>query len=172
MTTNRFSPKRVAATTIGAALLVGSVSGLALTLPSSALTPEEPVAHSPSADHGPDATGHPRPAGHAHNGRTGMAPGKGMGMGQRSGDMLNAAAGTIGLDPGDLRAQMREGRSLAAIAEANGVDTDTLVDAMVEANRSRITDMVQRPLGAPEDHPSSHRGPHGGNHKTHAHSED
>jgi hypothetical protein len=63
------------------------------------------------------------------------------------GASLETAAETIGISVEDLRTQLRDGQSLAAIAEANGVSTETLVDALTEDARSRITEMVQRVPG-------------------------
>lgn len=86
-----------------------------------------------------------------HNGDRGpggmsgrMGPG---GPGGRGGMPLETAAETIGIAVEDLRSQLRDGQSLAAIAEANGVDTTTLVDALTNEARTRITDMVNRVPG-------------------------
>ncbi len=69
------------------------------------------------------------------------------GPGGRGGMPLETAAETIGISVEDLRTQLREGQSLAAIAEANGVDTNALVDALTNEARTRITDMVNRVPG-------------------------
>lgn len=69
------------------------------------------------------------------------------GPGGRGGMPLETAAETIGISVEDLRTQLRDGQSLAAIAEANGVDTNALVDALTDKARTRITDMVNRVPG-------------------------
>lgn len=89
---------------------------------------------------------------------------------EHRGDGLAAAAGAIGISEDDLRTALADGQSIAQVAEANGVDVQTVVDALVaEATDrletalaelpSRMTDLVNRE-GLPE------RGgpPRGGSH--------
>ncbi len=48
---------------------------------------------------------------------------------------IEAAAGAIGIGPGDLVEQLRAGQTMAQVAQANGVDEQHVVDALVaEAN--------------------------------------
>lgn len=63
------------------------------------------------------------------------------------GASLETAAEAIGISVEDLRTQLRDGQSLAAIAEANGVNAESLVDALTADARQRITEMIQRVPG-------------------------
>jgi hypothetical protein len=177
--------KRLVAAGVGAGLLLGGASGLALTLPTGAFaqddttTTEAPaegmrggpmsgfldelVANGTITQEQADAiTGAAEARRGERAGERGMrGPGGQMGMrgpgGERGmrgpggpggpGASLETAAETIGISVEDLRTQLRDGQSLAAIAEANGVSTETLVDALTEDARSRITEMVQRVPG-------------------------
>lgn len=71
-----------------------------------------------------------RPFGHHGPGRRGFGPG------------LAIAAETIGVSEEDLRAALADGQSVAEVAEANGVDPEAVVDALVEQARERITAFV------------------------------
>lgn len=51
---------------------------------------------------------------------------------------------TLGIDVDTLREQLGAGSSLAEIAEANGVDPQTLVDALVADARQKLADAVER----------------------------
>jgi len=63
----------------------------------------------------------------------------------------------IGVTADDLKAALQSGQSIADVATANGVDPQTVIDALVTEATSnmtqRITDMVNgvRPAGAPAD---------------------
>lgn len=181
-TSKRFTSKRLIAAGVGAGVLLGGASGLALTLPSGAFAQDDTPAATAPADAprgGPmteildqlvadgtitqaqaDAIVGAAEAHRAeHEGQMGEGHGQGgpdmggRGMGRGPGGhggpgaSLDAAATAIGISVEDLRTQLRDGQSLAAIAEANGVSTDTLVDAMTNEARTRIADMVQRVPG-------------------------
>jgi hypothetical protein len=90
------------------------------------------------AEHGSE--GHPGERGGMHGRMGGGAGGPG-------GMRLETAAEAIGISTDELRTQLRDGNSLAAIAEANGVTTDALVDSLTAEARTRITDMVNRVPG-------------------------
>jgi prolyl-tRNA editing enzyme YbaK/EbsC (Cys-tRNA(Pro) deacylase) len=73
---------------------------------------------------------------------------------------LATAAEALGMSEADLRAALQEGQSIAQVAEANGVDVQTVVDALVAdatehlaeieaALPERMTDLVNRE-GLPE----------------------
>ncbi|MGI9614809.1 MAG: hypothetical protein ACR2QO_18005, partial [Acidimicrobiales bacterium] len=64
------------------------------------------------------------------------------GRGHRGGCGLEAAALAIGVDESDLRAALDSGDSIADIAESNGVDVDSVIEAMVDAKASRIDEKV------------------------------
>lgn len=49
------------------------------------------------------------------------------------GDLLGAAAGSLGIDEADLADRLRTGETLAEIAEAEGVDVATVTTAITEA---------------------------------------
>lgn len=161
---------------LGAGLLLGGVAGLAVTVPTGAFAqdadtseampmgPERGLrmserlnakvadgtitqeqadaliadAESQRAERGADG---PRGEHGGMHGRRGGGPGGPGGM------RLETAAEAIGISTDELRAQLREGKSLAAIADANGVSTDALVDSLTAEARTRITDMVNRVPG-------------------------
>jgi len=182
MATTRSTSKRLIATGVGAGLLLGGASGLALTLPMAASAQDDTTTEAPAEG----TRGGPMSgildelvangtitqeqadaivgAAEARRGerREGRGPAMGeRGMGERGdrgpgmrgpgmrgpGASLETAAGAIGISVEDLRTQLRDGQSLAAIAEANGVGTEALVDALTEDARARITEMVQRVPG-------------------------
>jgi lambda repressor-like predicted transcriptional regulator len=70
----------------------------------------------------------------------GGAPGPGGHHGR--GMHLDTAAEVLGLEVDALQERLQAGETLADIAEAEGVDVDTLIDALVDDARTRITDMV------------------------------
>ena len=55
---------------------------------------------------------------------------------------LDAAATAIGVSVDDLRTALQSGQTIAEVAEANGVDSSTVVDAMVSAAQSHISEEV------------------------------
>jgi hypothetical protein len=88
------------------------------------------------------------------------------------GEGLAAAADAIGISEADLRTALESGQSIAQVAEANDVDVQTVIDAMVaEATDhleaaidelpNRITDLVNRE-GLPERGGPGGGGPRGG----------
>ena len=77
----------------------------------------------------------------ADNGETPEA-GERDGRRGRRGCNLDEAAAAIGIDEADLRAALDDGDSIADVAEANGVDADTVIDALVDAKADRIAEKV------------------------------
>lgn len=61
---------------------------------------------------------------------------------ERRAERAQATADLLGLDVDTLRAAIEEGQTLAQIAEANGVDVQTVIDAKVEAKTERINTAV------------------------------
>lgn len=67
--------------------------------------------------------------------------------------VVTAASEAIGIEPRDLAGRLRAGESMAEVAEAEGVERQTLVDALVaagdgridEARAERIVDATRRP---------------------------
>ena len=173
------SSKRLIAAGVGAGLLLGGASGIALTLPTGAFAQDDTGAVEAPAEGRPggpmagvldelvangtitqeqadaivaaaearrddarrDGTGSDgvrQARGPRHGG-----PGRPGGPGAS----LETAAEAIGISVEDLRTQLRDGQSLAAIAEANGVNAESLVDALTADARQRITEMIQRVPG-------------------------
>lgn len=62
--------------------------------------------------------------------------------GGRGGLALDEAAGLLGLTADELRTELQEGQSLAAVAEAQGVALETLVDGLVTAAQERLAERV------------------------------
>lgn len=73
-------------------------------------------------------------------------PGRGHGWGHRMGEALalglETAAETLGLTEDEVRAAVQDGTTLAELAEAQGVETQTLVDALVAAAEERVAEAV------------------------------
>ncbi len=60
----------------------------------------------------------------------------------RGGRGLDVAAETIGISADDLLAALRDGQTIAEVAEANGVDPQDVTDAMVEQAKTRIEEQL------------------------------
>jgi uncharacterized protein (DUF433 family) len=60
----------------------------------------------------------------------------------RIGQVLDVAAGVIGIERTDLVAELRDGKSIADVATAHGVDPQAVVDALVQAGQERINEAV------------------------------
>ena len=56
---------------------------------------------------------------------------------------LDTAAETIGISVDDLRAELEDGQTIAEVAEANGVDRQVVVDALVDASNERLDQKVE-----------------------------
>jgi predicted DNA-binding protein (UPF0251 family) len=72
------------------------------------------------------------PGGHGH----------GLGRGLGRGPGLEAAAAAIGITAEELRTQLRAGKTLAQVAEAEGVSKATLIDELVKAAEARLAEAV------------------------------
>jgi DNA-directed RNA polymerase specialized sigma subunit len=55
---------------------------------------------------------------------------------------IRAAAEVIGIDATELRDALRDGQTIAQVAEANGVDPQDVIDALVARSTQRITKVV------------------------------
>lgn len=64
----------------------------------------------------------------------------GPGGGMR-GLKLEAAAEAIGISVDDLKTALKDGQTLAQVAEANGVDRQTLIDALVAAGNAQLDEL-------------------------------
>jgi hypothetical protein len=185
--------KRIIAAGVGAGLLLGGVTGLAVTVPNLASAQDDATTTVPAegarskagpfsgvldglvangtitqeqADAIVGAGEAARAERHANRAEGGMGRVEG-GMGRPEGGMgrpemrgpgrpggpgrggmpLENAAEAIGITVEELRTGLQSGQSLAAIAEANGVSADTLIEELTNDARTRITDMVNRTPG-------------------------
>jgi prolyl-tRNA editing enzyme YbaK/EbsC (Cys-tRNA(Pro) deacylase) len=55
---------------------------------------------------------------------------------------IRTAAEAIGMDTDELRAALRDGQTIAQVAEAHGVDPQDVIDALVARSTERITKLV------------------------------
>ena len=55
---------------------------------------------------------------------------------------LAEAAVIIGIEPAEMREALAEGSTLAEVAEANGVDVQTLIDGLVASLEEKLDDLV------------------------------
>ncbi|HEY7565602.1 MAG TPA: hypothetical protein VIA81_11815, partial [Acidimicrobiia bacterium] len=55
---------------------------------------------------------------------------------------LEEAAAAIGIEVADLRSALRDGQSIAEVANANGVDPQAVIDALVAAFNVKIDEAV------------------------------
>jgi hypothetical protein len=110
----------------GAAFLGGvAVSSLA------SAQDDAPPTTEPPAEATPETTPEERPVG-AREGCRG--PGRGAGM--------EAAAEALGMTTEELRTALRDGQTIAEIAEANGVDVQVVIDAMVAEAQEHLAEKV------------------------------
>ena len=65
------------------------------------------------------------------------------GRGCHRGEHGEIVAGVLGIEPDELRAALAEGQSLAAVAEANGVDPQDVVDALVAEVEAKLDAAVE-----------------------------
>jgi polyhydroxyalkanoate synthesis regulator phasin len=116
--------KTIAAAAMTAALAGGALIGSTL---------GNPLAS--GAEPGAAATTTTTAAGDSGTSTEQGGPGRGFG---RGGFDLEVAATTLELTTEELRTQLKAGKTLAEIAEAQGVDKQTLIDALVEAGEARL----------------------------------
>lgn len=63
--------------------------------------------------------------------------------GRRGGCNLDTAAEAIGIEEDALEAALENGDTIADVAAANGVDVDTVIDAMVADKAERLAEKVE-----------------------------
>ncbi len=121
--------KLLGAIAFTAALAGGGVAGLLLATPS--------VTAAQEADDGStdDTTTEDSPTDDSTSERR-------EGCGFHAKPNLGVAAEAIGISEDDLRAALEDGQSIAAVAETNGVDVQTVIDALVADATTRIDDAV------------------------------
>ena len=141
-------PKKIiGAAVFSAAIAGGGVAGVVLGSP----------AASNAASAAPTTTTTPGERGFGHRGLDGDGPG------------LDAAAKAIGISTDALLAQLKDGKTIADVAKAKGVDVQKVIDAMVAAVKADleenltkiITDQVNGKFERP-DGPGGPGGPHRG----------
>lgn len=115
--------KTVAAVAMTAALAGGALIGSTL---------GNPLAS--GAQDGAATTTTAPAAGSTDTGKTDRGPGGRFGGGVD----LEVAAETLGVTTDELRTQLEAGKSLANVAEAEGVDKQKLIDALVAAGEARL----------------------------------
>ncbi len=75
----------------------------------------------------------------------GFGPGFGHGFGPHARfGKLETAAGYLGLTQAELREQLREGKTLADVAKAEGKSVDGLVDALVTEAEKKLDEAVEK----------------------------
>ncbi len=58
------------------------------------------------------------------------------------GPQLDAAATPLGMTADELRTELEAGQTIAQVAEAKGVDVQTVIDSMVAAERAKLDEKV------------------------------
>ena len=66
----------------------------------------------------------------------------GAGRFEHRGEMLAAAAEALGVSEDDLRAALQDGQSIADVAEAEGVDIQVVIDALVANGTERLEEAI------------------------------
>jgi hypothetical protein len=74
----------------------------------------------------------------AQDGIEDTAADEGAGRFEHRGELLTTAAETLGVSEDDLRAALEDGQSIAAVAEAEGVDVQVVIDALVANGTERL----------------------------------
>lgn len=62
------------------------------------------------------------------------------------GEMMETVADTLGLSEDELITRLQDGATLGEIADAQGVDRQTLVDALMADHEERITEMLDQQM--------------------------
>ncbi len=74
-------------------------------------------------------------------------PGFGMmghwGWGGPAKSLIAVAAEKLGMQPSELIQELQNGKTIAALAEEKGVDLNTIVDAVVASQQTRLDDLVK-----------------------------
>jgi len=73
---------------------------------------------------------------------------------------LRGFAEGLGLDPAELREELAAGRTIAQIAEQQGVDLEAVIQSMLDETEERLRDLTTRTFdGEVFDGPFGRRGP-------------
>src|SRR5262249_45201904 len=112
-----------------AAVGIGSVAGALVAVPSLSGAQTFPGAVTAAAPSGSTSTTTP------------TQPSR-PGFRKAGSDLLDAAATALHLTPDQLREKLSDGKTtIADVAQQQHVDVNTVIDAMVNADRDRITDI-------------------------------
>lgn len=71
-----------------------------------------------------------------------LAPGHHFNGRRHFGVILDIAAETIGIDRSALVDALQDGQTIAEVATANGSDAQTVIDALVTANQTKLDELV------------------------------
>jgi hypothetical protein len=72
-----------------------------------------------------------------------QGPGGMFGLGGPENSAIAIAAEQLGLEPADLLAELQAGKTIAELAEAQGVSLDSIVEAIVAAHSERLATAVE-----------------------------
>jgi hypothetical protein len=139
---------RIAAVAVAAAVAGGGAAFLlSPTISAAQEDQQETPSDSTETPPLPDGSGGELPEGAMPGGPQGSESGAACGpMGERPGGHmlgLDAAAEAIGIDVEELSTALRDGQTIAEVAEENGVDSDEVVSAMVAAAEERLAQAVE-----------------------------
>jgi hypothetical protein len=75
-------------------------------------------------------------------------PSDGMGMGMVPGHAVDTVAAALNMSPEELHQQIQSGQTVAEIAQAHGVNPDTLADqltnSIIQEHQSQLREMIRR----------------------------
>lgn len=69
-------------------------------------------------------------------------PDRGHGRGEHLGRGLDTAAEALGMTDAELRAELRDGQTIAQVAEAQGVDVQVVIDALLAEVEEHLAEKV------------------------------
>ncbi len=117
--------KPAAVGVVAASLAVGGLAGATLFAPQLTGAQEDTTAEDTPAETTEDAPAEDR-----------------AGPKERMGERLDRLAELVGVTGEELRDALRGGQSIAEVAEANGVDPQTVIDELTEQARARIEERL------------------------------
>jgi hypothetical protein len=124
--------KGLAAALVTGSLLAGGAVGTAFFGPGTAIAQTSSSSDSSSTQSTAPDAGAPAPP-------DGRGPHRGMHRLD-----LSVAASTIGVSEADLKTALQSGQSIADVANAHGVDPQTVIDALVKAGETRLEKLATR----------------------------
>lgn len=121
--------KMIGAVAMAAAVTGGAAVGALTGVPGVSGAQDAPTTTAPENPEAADAAGTGAPE-EGHHRRAGMF-----------GLKLEAAAEVLGISEEDLKTALKDGQTLADVAEANGVDRQAVVDALVAAGEAQLDEL-------------------------------